>query len=78
MIIGDGDEYGVSIQGTHPNLLPQSAIFPDVFHLGCAIGKRLLEYLPTFSLQKSERFQNKLLKLVHQKTTDWNLASICL
>ena len=46
---------GVSNQGIHPTLLPRSTIRPDVFYLGCAIGKRLLEYLRTFSLKQSKR-----------------------
>ena len=54
---------GVSNFGLHPSLLPRSSIRPDVFHLGCAIGKRLITYLRSFAVRQSESFQNKLLKL---------------
>ena len=41
---------GVSNFGLHPSLLPRSSIRPDVFHLGCAIGKRLITYLRSFAV----------------------------
>ena len=36
---------GVLHMGIHPALLPLSNIKCDIFHLGCAIGKRLIQYL---------------------------------
>ena len=50
--------------GVHPSLLPRSSIRPDVFHLGCAIGKGLITYLRSFAVRQSQLFQNKLVKLL--------------
>ena len=39
---------GISHFGLHPSLLPLSVIRCDVFHLGCSIGRRLIDYLRMF------------------------------
>ena len=47
---------GVLNFGLHPSLLPRSSIRPDVFHLGCLIGKGLITYLRSFAFRQSQLF----------------------
>ena len=39
---------GITHFGLHPSLLPLSAIQCDVFHMGCLVGRRLIDYLRDF------------------------------
>ena len=43
---------GVLHIDVHPTLLPRSNMRCDNFHFGCAIGKRLVQYLQNFSLRQ--------------------------
>ena len=61
--VADKNE-GVSHVGVNPSLLPRSSIRPNVFHLGCAIGKGSITYLRSFAIRQSQVFQNKLVKLL--------------
>ena len=46
-----------------------------MFHLGCAIGKRLMSYLQGFSLRQSRSFQAKLFSMLD---TCWSPGVLCL
>ena len=48
---------GVSHVGIKLSLLPHSNIKCNVFHYGCTIGKRLMNYLQGFLLRQSRSFQ---------------------
>ena len=54
----------MSNRGVHPSLLVRSEIRPDVFHLGCAIGKLLITYTRKFAVKQSELFQEKIILLL--------------
>ena len=66
---------GVSHMGIHPTLLPRSSIRCDIFHMGCAIGRRLIQYLQTFSLRQDRPFQAKIFSLLE---TFWSPGVLCL
>lgn len=55
---------GIFYEGIHPLLLPRSSIRLNVFHTGCAVGKRLMSYLRTMFLKQSVPLQNKFLTLI--------------
>ena len=48
----DAQNLGISHFGFHPNLLRRDNIRFDVFHLRCAITRRLMAYLRKFMLQQ--------------------------
>ena len=65
---------GVSHMGIHPTLIPRSSIRCDIFHMGCAIGRRSIQYLQTFSLRQDRPFQAKLFSLLE---TFWSPGVLC-
>ena len=62
----DTDNIGISHFGLHPNLLPRHLIRFDVFHLRCAITRRVMSNLHKFlsgsnmDIEVSERFSDIL------------------
>ena len=66
---------GVSHMGIHPTLLPRSSIIYDIFYMGCAIGRRLIQYLQTCSLCQDRPFQAKIFSLLE---TFWSPRVLCL
>lgn len=66
---------GISHVGIHPTLLPRSNIRCDVFHMACAIGKRLMPYLQGFALRQSRSFQSKLFSILE---SCWSPDELCL
>ena len=62
----DVENDGISHFGLHPNLLPRDTLRFDIFHLRCAITRRLLSYLQRFVLGTTpaliDEFSDILLK----------------
>ena len=62
----DVENDGISHFGLHPNLLPRDTLCFDIFHLRCAVTRRLLTYLQKFILGTTpaliDEFADILLK----------------
>ena len=66
---------GISHFGLHPSLLPLSAIRCDVFHMGCSVGRRLIDYLRDFSILQGYNFEFKLFGILNEV---WSESVQCL
>ena len=66
---------GISHCGIHPSLLPLSIIRCDVFHMGCSIGRRLIDYLRMFSRETGYDFECKLANILNKV---WSENVMCL
>ena len=62
----DENNFGVTHFGIHPDKLPISTIRFDVFHLTCAITRKIMNYLRRFILKQStdtvKEFSNTILR----------------
>ena len=63
----DKNNDGVSHFGLHPNLLPRDGIRFDVFHMRCAITRKLMNYLRCFLLEQSNAVIDSFLCSVLKK-----------
>jgi hypothetical protein len=64
----DKENLGVSHMGLHPNVLPRHHIRMDVFHLKCAVTRKLMAYLRNivldFSQAVREQFEKTVLRTI--------------
>ena len=60
----DKENEGISHFGLHPNILPRDSIAFDVFHLRCAITRRLMGNLQTFMLKQSVELIQEFAELI--------------
>ena len=65
----------VSHFGLHSNLILLSAIWCDVFHLGCLVGRHMVLYLRSLFKQKGYVFEAKLFNILK---TIWSEGVLCL
>ena len=63
----DKSNDGVSHFGLHPDLLPRDGIRFDVFHMRCAITRKLMTYLRLFLLEQSNAVIDLFLSMVLKK-----------
>ena len=66
----DENTFGVSHFGVSPDLLPRDGLRMDMFHLKCAVTRRLMSNLRDFILQQSSEIINSFGKTVLQSF--WN------
>ena len=69
----DEENYGISHFGIHPDQLRRDKIRFDVFHLRCAITRRLMDYLRKFIIKQSEELKKEFSDMLLTFLTSYNV-----
>lgn len=69
----DIHNYGVSHFGIHPTEIPRDTIRFYVFHLRCAVTRRLMNYLRKYMLSTTTEMMEAFSKVVCKFWSDWNV-----
>lgn len=64
---------GISHFGLHPDQMPRNNIMLDVFHLRCAITRRLMTHLRIFLLKSPTEIQNNYTQLLRNFWNEYNI-----
>lgn len=69
----DVNNFGVSHFGLHPTTLPRECIRFDVFHLRCAVTRRLMTCLRKFMMKTTPDLMKRFSELIHKFWSDHNV-----
>ena len=69
----DENNFGISHFGTHPDKLRRDRIRLDLFHLSCAITRRLMEYLRKFIIKQSQEMKENFSDMLLTFLTQYNV-----